>query len=163
MISLSNSSMKKISKYTLIGITLYTTFFLASTVVEYYNAYKEKEKLTNELQLKRDETSSLKQRITSLKEKTKFVQESYATPEEIKTRVTEIFDRVSLLDYQLQVLDVKNECIDRNIIVARLYARNEKGYQVGEGIFNYLGETIRSDKDENLYFINYISRQRQPQ
>lgn len=161
MISISNDSLKKYSKYIIVSIVAYTIFFMASTVVEYIKAYKEKEQLTNTLQLKRDETTSLKQRINSLKDKIKVVQESYIKEDELRTRVSEIFDRVSLIDYQLKLLDVKNECIDRHILVAKLYAKSENGYKAGEGIFNYLGETIRSEQDENLYFINYISRPRE--
>lgn len=160
MISISDNSLKKVAKYVVIAVVAYTIVFMTSTVVEYYKAYKDKEILTNELQQKRDETTALKQKINSLKDKIKVVQEGYIKEDEIRVRVAEIFDRVSLLDYQLKLLDVKNECIDRHILVVKLYANSENGYKVGEGIFNYLGETVRSDQDENLYFINYISRQR---
>ncbi|WP_198304238.1 hypothetical protein [Arcobacter vandammei] len=161
MISISNNSLKKIAKYVVVAIVAYSVYFMASTVAEYYQAYKDKEKLTNELQIKRDETTAIKQKINSLKDKIKVVQESYIKEDELRTRVSEIFDRVSLIDYQLKLLDVKNECIDRHILVAKLYAKSENGYKAGEGIFNYLGETIRSEQDENLYFINYISRPRE--
>lgn len=160
MISISNSTLKKVSKTIILAMITYTLFFMTSTVIEYYHSYKDKERLTNELQIKRDETTTLKQEINNLKEKTKIIQESYIKEDEIRIRVGEIFDRVSLLDYQLKLVDVKNECIDRHIIIARLYANSENGFKAGEGIFNYLGETIRSEQDENLYFINYISRPR---
>lgn len=160
MISISNNTLKKVSKTIILAMITYTLFFMTSTVIEYYQAYKNKERLTNELQIKRDETTALKQEINNLKEKTKIIQESYIKEDEIKIRVGEIFDRVSLLDYQLKLVDVKNECIDRHIIIARLYANSKNGFKAGEGIFNYLGETIKSEQDENLYFINYISRLR---
>jgi predicted nuclease with TOPRIM domain len=160
MISISNDSLKKYSKYIIVSIVAYTIFFMASTVVEYIKAYKEKEQLTNTLQLKRDETTSLKQRINNLKDKTKFIQEAYVKEDELRVRVKEIFDRVSLLDYQLKLLDVKNECIDRHILVVNLSAKSENGYKVGEGILKYLGETIKSEQSENLYFVNYVSMQR---
>ena len=160
MISISNNSLKKWSKYVVISMFAYAIFFMTSTVIEYYQAYKEKERLTNELQIKRDETTSLKQKINALKEKTKLIQESYIKEDEIRTRVSEIFDRVSLIDYQLKLLDVRNQCIDRNILVVNLSANSENGYKAGEGILNYLGETIRSEQSENLYFVNYISKPR---
>lgn len=160
MISISNNSLKKYSKIIVLAMIAYSFFFMISSVIEYYQSYKDKEKLTNELQLKRDETSSLKQKITDLKEKTKRVQESYIKQDELKTRVAEIFDRVSLLDYQLKLLDVKPMCIDRHILVVNLFANSEEGYKAGEGILNYLGTTAKSDSGENLYFVNYIAKPR---
>ena len=160
MISISNNSLKKYSKIIVLAMIAYSFFFMTSSVIEYYQSYKDKEKLTNELQLKRDETSSLKQKITDLKEKTKRVLESYIKQDELKTRVAEIFDRVSLLDYQLKLLDVKPMCIDRHILVVNLFANSEEGYKAGEGILNYLGTTAKSDSGENLYFVNYIAKPR---
>lgn len=160
MISISNNSLKKYSKIIVLAMIAYSFFFMTSSVIEYYQSYKDKEKLTNELQLKRDETSSLKQKITDLKEKTKRVQESYIKQDELKTRVAEIFDRVSLLDYQLKLLDAKPMCIDRHILVVSLFANSEDGYKAGEGILNYLGTTAKSDSGENLYFVNYIAKPR---
>ena len=160
MISISNNSLKKYSKIIVLGMFVYSFFFMTSSIIEYYQSYKDKERLTNELQLKREETSSLKQKITNLKEKTKKVQESYIAQDELRTRVAEIFDRVSLLDYQLKLLDTKPMCIDRHILVVSLFANSEDGYKAGEGILNYLGTTAKSSSEENLYFVNYITKPR---
>ncbi len=88
---------------------------MTSTVVEYIKAYKEKEQLTNTLQLKRDETTSLKQRINNLKDKTKFIQEAYVKEDELRVRVKRFLIEYLCLIIQLKLLDVKNECIDRHI------------------------------------------------
>lgn len=160
MISISNNSLKKYSKISISIMFAYTIFFLTSSSIEYYKSYKEKERLTNELQLRRDETNSIQQKINELKDKTKRVQESYITTEELKSRVSEIFERVSLIDYQIDLLDVKKMCIDRHILVVNLNANSENGYKAAEGILNFLGTTAKSDSGEDLYFVNYIAKPR---
>lgn|SRR5574344_3100158 len=157
MISLSNKSLKNIAKYLGIGIFAYSTFFLASSIKEYYDTSKEKDNLTNTLQLKRDNTNIVKKQISDYKNKKEYIENAYIKSDELKGKVDEIFNRVSTLDYQLDLLDVRQECIDRHIIVARIYGHSEKGYQAGEGILNFLGKTVQSTQDESLYFVNYIA------
>lgn len=157
MISLSSKSLKNIAKYLGVGIAAYSTFFLASSIKEFYDTSKEKEELTNTLQLKRDDTNVVKKQIDDIKKRKEYVENAYISSDELKSKVDEIFKRVTTLDYQLYLLDVRKECVDRHIIVANLDGQSEKGYQAGEGILKFLGETLQSQQSENLYFVNYIA------
>lgn len=158
MISVSSKSLKNITKTVVIGVFAYSILYLAGTLKEYYEAYKEKERLTNELQFKRDETSLVKQKINSTKENLEKVENSYLKQEEIEAKVKEIFTRVSLLDYQIDFLDSKKMCIDRYLLITRINYESEKGKQAANGILKFLGKTVQSDSDENLYFVDYIAR-----
>lgn len=157
MVSLSNKTVKNIAKYLGIGIAVYSIFFLASSVKEYYDVSKEKENLTNTLQFKRDNTSVVKKQIDEYKKRKEYLETAYIKSDELKEKVDEIFKRVATLDYQIDLLDVRKECVDRHIIVARVFGHSEKGYTAAQGILKFLGETAQSTQDEDLYFVNYIA------
>lgn len=157
MISLSSKSIKNLAKYLGVGIAVYSSFFLASSVKEYLDTSKEKENLTNTLQIKRDNTSIVKKQIDNLKNKKEYIENAYISSDELREKVDKIFNRVATLDYQIDLLDVKKECIDRHIIVARVFGHSEKGYTAAHGILKFLGETAQSSQDEDLYFVNYIA------
>lgn len=158
MISVSSKSLKNISKVIIIGLLIYSALYLAGTLKDYYDAYKEKERLTNELQFKRDETTLVKQRINKTKENIEKVENSYLKQEEVEIKVKEIFKRVSLLDYQIDFLDSKKMCIDRYILISRISYESDNGRQAATGILNFLGKSLQSDSDENLYFVDYIAK-----
>ena len=79
MISVSGKSLKNITKIVVIGVFTYSLLYLASTLKEYYETYKEKERLTIELQVRKDETLAVKEKINK-------------TKEDIQKVKTEIFD-----------------------------------------------------------------------
>lgn len=158
MISVSSKSLKNITKTVVIGVFAYSILYLAGTLKEYYDAYKEKERLTNELQIKRDETALVKQRINKTKENIEKVENSYLKQEEVEEKVKEIYKRVSLLDYQIDFLDSKKMCIDRYVLISRISYESDNGKQAATGILNFLGKSLQSEADENLYFVDYIAK-----
>lgn len=161
MISISNKVIKNGSKLIISTLVIYSIVYVGFKALNYYKTYYEKEKLTNELQIKRDETISLKTRANEAKKRIEDLEKSYITKEEIETKVKDIFSRMSLVDYQLDFVDSKKMCIDRFIIISRVHAKSENGLKAAEGILSYLGEIKKSDKDESLYFVNYISKPRE--
>jgi len=158
MISLSNKLILNISKIVISTLVIYSALYITFRAMNYYKSYYEKEKLTNELQVKREETITLKTKVNEAKKRIQNLEKSYITKEELEPKVKEIFKRMSLVDYQLNYIDVKKMCIDRYIIVARIHTESENGLKAAEGILSYLGEIKKSDKDESLYFVNYISK-----
>ena len=60
MISISNKRISLISKITISVLILYILAFFSNRVITYYKVYFEKEALTNDLQLKKNETNSIK-------------------------------------------------------------------------------------------------------
>ena len=101
MISVSGKSLKNITKIVVIGVFTYSLLYLASTLKEYYETYIEKERLTIELQVRKDETLAVKEKINKTKEDIQKVENSYLKQDELANKVIEIFKRVSLLDYQI--------------------------------------------------------------
>ncbi|MDD3007459.1 MAG: hypothetical protein PHQ70_01195 [Arcobacter sp.] len=158
MISISNKTIANTSKLIISILVIYTLVYVGFKAMNYYKSYYEKEKLTNDLQLKRDETNSLKTKANESKKRIEDLEKSYMTKEEIETKVKDIFSRMSLLDYQLDFIDSKKMCIDRYIIITRVNTQSENGLKAAEGILSYLGEIKKSDKDDTLYFVNYISK-----
>ena len=69
MISISNKRISLISKITISVLILYILAFFSHRIVIYYKVYFEKEALTNDLQLKRNETASLKRLVDNSKKK----------------------------------------------------------------------------------------------
>lgn len=158
MISLSNKLILNISKIVISTLVIYSALYITFRAMNYYKSYYEKEKLTNELQVKREETNSLKTKVNEAKKRIQNLEKSYITKEELEPKVKEIFKRMSLVDYQLNYIDAKKMCIDRYIIVVRIHTESENGLKAAEGILSYLGEIKKSDKDDSLYFVNYISK-----
>lgn len=157
MISIDNKAVVNIAKIVLFIVISYSVLYLSFRAVNYFKTYHEKEKLTNELQLKRDETNSLKTKVNESKKRVEDLEKSYITKEELESRIKEIYSRMSLNDYQLHYIDAKKMCIDRYIIITKVETLSPKGVQAAEGILSYLGEIKKSDKDETLYFVNYIA------
>lgn len=158
MISVSGKSLKNITKLVVIGVFTYSLLYLASTLKEYYETYKEKERLTIELQVKKDETLAVKEKINKTKDDMQKVENSYLKQDELANKVTEIFKRVSLLDYQIDYVDSKKICIDRYVLITKVNYESENGKQAATGILNFLGKSLQSEGDENLYFVDYIAQ-----
>lgn len=85
----------------------------------------------------------------------------YIQKEELETKVKEIFSRMSIFDYKINYIDARKMCVDRYIIVASVDYQDEKGLKAVEGILSYLGEIKKSESNENLYFVNYITKARE--
>lgn len=158
MISLSNKVIINVSKIVITTLVIYSILYISFKAMNYYKSYYEKEKLTSELQVKREETTSLKAKVNEAKKRIENLEKSYISKQELESKVKEIFKRMSLADYQLNYLDSKKMCIDRYIIITRVHTQSENGLKAAEGILSYLGEIKKSDKDESLYFVNYISK-----
>ena len=158
MISISNKKLSLISKTTIIVLILYTLGFISFRAISYYKIYIEKEALTNDLQLKRNETASLKRLVDNSKKKIEDIEKLYITKEELEPKVKEIFQRMSILDYELKYVDAQKMCLDRFIIVSQVTAQSENGLKAAEGILGYIGNIKKSDNNATIYFVDYISK-----
>ena len=158
MISVSNKTVSRITKFGLLALLIYSLGFVFYKMGTYYKIYYEKAELTKELQMKRNETNSLKRQITSTKKKIETVSKSYITKEELDLKIKDIFQRMSVLDYTLKILDSKKMCVDRFILVTQLTSQSEKGIIAGEGILSYIGKVQKSDKNSSIYFVDYVSK-----
>lgn len=69
MISISNKTIANTSKLIISILVIYTLVYVGFKAMNYYKSYYEKEKLTNDLQLKRDETNSLKTKANESKKR----------------------------------------------------------------------------------------------
>jgi len=161
MISISNKTVSYISRVGLLILAVYTIIFLAYKTIIYYKIKIEKEQLEIVLQEKRVETNSLKSRVDTSKNKIETVEKQYISKEELETKVKEIFERMSVLDYEIKYLDSKKMCLDRYLIVTQVSAQSEKGLQAAEGILSYIGDIKKSEKNESIYFVDYISKARE--
>ena len=63
MISISSKTVSKINKIGIVFLIVYSFGFVVYKAGLYYKTYFEKEKLTNELQIKKSETEALKKKI----------------------------------------------------------------------------------------------------
>jgi hypothetical protein len=158
MISISNKKLSLISKTTIFLLILYSLSFVSYRAISYYKIYFEKEALTNDLQLKKNETNSLKRLVDNSKKKIEDIEKQYITKEELETKVKDIFGRMSILDYELKYVDAQKMCLDRFIIVSHVTAQSEDGLKAAEGILGYIGDIKKSEKNSTIYFVNYISK-----
>lgn len=161
MISISNKTVSYISRVGLTILAVYTVSFFAYKTIIYYKIAFEKEQLEIVLQEKRAETNSLKSKVDASKNKIETVEKQYISKEELETRVKEIFERMSVLDYEIKYLDSKKMCLDRYVIVTQVSAQSEKGLQAAEGILSYIGDIKKSEKNDSIYFVDYISKARE--
>lgn len=161
MISISNKTVSYISRVGLTILAVYTLGFFAYKTIIYYKIAFEKEQLEIVLQEKRVETNSLKSRVNTSKNKIETVEKQYISKEELETKVKEIFERMSVLDYEIKYLDSKKMCLDRYLIVTQVSVQSEKGLQAAEGILSYIGDIKKSEKNESIYFVDYISKARE--
>lgn len=157
MISINNKKLKLIIKVGLIVFVSYIIGFFFFKLASFIKLSYEKERLTKELQVKKQETISLKRMVVNKKIKIKEIESRYIKKEELDSKIKDIYKRMSVLDYNLKFLDSKKMCIDNYIIVTQLTARSENGLKAGEGILSYLGEMKRSENKNTIYFVNYIS------
>lgn len=161
MISIANKTVSYISKVGLTILVGYTILFLAYKTIIYYKIAIEKEQLEIVLQEKRVETNNLKSKVETSKNKIETVEKQYITKEELETRVKDIFERMSILDYEIKYLDSKKMCLDRYLIVTQVSAESEKGLQAAEGILSYIGNVKKSEINDSIYFVDYVSKARE--
>jgi len=160
MISISKKTVSFVTKLGIGILAIYSVGFLLYKIGAYYKTYNEKEKLLQELQIKKNETSSLKRQIKLNEERIADIKNSYISKEELEVKIKDIFQRMSVFDYNLKFLDSKRMCIDRYILITQLTHSSENGKKAGEGILSYIGEIKQSDKNETLYYIDYITKPR---
>lgn len=158
MISIKNKRFKLIIKVGLIIFIAYIIGFLFFKLASFIKISFEKEQLTKELQIKKQETLSLKRKVVNKKADIKKVESSYIKKDELDSKIKDIYKRMSVLDYNLKFLNSKKMCIDNYIIVTQLTARSKEGLKAGEGILSYLGQMKKSESNNTIYFVNYISK-----
>lgn len=158
MISISSKKLSKLNKVILVGLILYSLLFVFYRAIEYYKFFAEKQELTTQLQMKKNETESLKKDIELEKKVKENFEQNYMTKEEIDNKLKNIFSRMSIFDYELNYLDSKKICIDRYILVVNVNAESENGKKAAEGILSYIGEVRQSDKEQSIYYIDYVSK-----
>jgi len=161
MISVSSSNLNKILKIGTLLLVVYVIGFMVFKMASLYKNSYEKNRLTHELSVKKQETKSLKQRVKITNNRMKRINSEYITKEELEVKVKDIFKRFSVLDYELKYLDSKKMCIDRYILITQINAESEKGLKAAEGILNYIGKVKKSDKSQSIYFVDYISKKKQ--
>ena len=158
MISINNKRFKLIIK---VGLIVFVTYFIGFFFFKLANFFKisyEKEQYTNELKIRKQETLSLKRKIVNKKEKMKEIESKNIKKEELDSKIKDIYKRMSVLDYNLKYLSSKKMCVDNYILVTQLTAKSEEGLKAGEGILSYLGQMKKSEKNNTIYFVNYISK-----
>lgn len=163
MISIHPKLVSKITKLVLIGLAIYTMLFILFKAISYFQSVKQKENLVRDIQIQKEQTDILKNRVNEVKKKIENLEKVYIQKEELEVKIKDIFQRMSFIDFQLNYIDTRKMCVDRYIIVARADYQSEKGLKAVEGILSYLGEIKKSENDENLYFVNYIAKPRQIQ
>ncbi len=141
-------------------LLIYETVLFAILII-YYKISIEKEQLEVVLQEKRVEPNNLKSKVEASKKKIEAVEKQYITKEELETKVKDIFGRMSILDYEIKYLDSKKMCLDRYLIVTQVSAETEKGLQAAEGILSYIGKIKKSEKNDSIYFVDYVSKARE--
>lgn len=157
MISISGTKLSKITKLTLTILLVYSLGYTAYRAITYYKIYLEKELLTKDLETKRVETDNLKVKLKTLKRRIVNLENSYIQKEELEEKLKNIFKRMSVFDYNIKYIDVKKMCLDRYIIIVQVSAQSEKGLNAAEGILKYLGSIKKSERNDTIYFIDYIT------
>jgi cell division protein FtsB len=160
MISLHNRVVSRITKIVLVAVIVYTSLFIFYKTISYYQAKSQKEELVRDIEIQKNETEVLKSKVNEVKNKIENLEKIYIQKEELEGKIKDIFQRMSFVDFQLNYVDAKKMCVDRYIIVARANYQSEQGLKAVEGILSYLGEIRKSEQDENLYFVNYITKPR---
>jgi hypothetical protein len=158
MISFSAKKISYISRLILMILVIYSIGFIAYRAANFYKIYYEKEKLTSELQMKKNETNSFKRQVELSKKRIEELEKKYIKKEELEVKVKDIFTRMSILDYNLRYIDAKPMCIDRHILVTQVSAASEDGLKAALGILSYLGSIKKSDTNDTIYFVDYISK-----
>ena len=161
MISISKKTVSKITKIGLLVFVIYIIGYVFFKTASYYKIYYEKEQLTKELQMKKNETNSLKRQLENTKKRIENTQKQYISKEELDAKIKDIFKRMSVLDYNLKFLDSKKICIDRYVLVTQLTSQSDNGLIAGEGILSYIGEIKKSNKNPSIYFVDYITKSKE--
>lgn len=158
MISLSRKKVSIIAKLSLLILIIYSLGFISYRAITFYKIYFEKQTLTEQLQIKKNETNSLKRQVELSKKKIEDTQKKYITKEELELKVKDIFSRMSILDYNLKYIDSKKMCLDRYIIISQVSAQSENGLKAAEGILAYIGSVKKSEQNSTIYFVDYITK-----
>lgn len=161
MISFSRKKISIITKLVLFILVVYSLGFVTYRVITFYKIYFEKTTLTEELQKKRSETNSLKRQVELSSKKIEKIENKYIKKEELETKVKDIFRRMSIFDYNLKYIDSKKMCLDRYIIISQVSSQSEEGKKAAEGILAYLGTVKKSEQNDTIYFVDYISSPRE--
>lgn len=158
MISISNKNTSLVVKIGLVVLVLYILGFVGYKAMSYYQISYQKDLLTKELNEKRNEKNNIKKKIELTKKRMKDIEKKYITKDELALKINDIFKRMSIFDYNLKYLDAQKMCVDRYILITQLTSNTKNGIKAGEGILSYIGEIKKSDKNETIYFVDYITK-----
>lgn len=158
MISFSKRKISSISKVAMILFFVYFVIFVSYKVFDFYKNTFEKQKLEKQLKVKTLESQALIKEVQNLKKEIKRVENLYPKKEEIEQKVKKVFERMSILDYDLRYVDAKTMCVDRHILITQLIAQDPSSKKAGLGILSYIGQTKKSDKEDSIYFVDYIAK-----
>ena len=157
MISVNKKTIKSINKIGIYIVLLYSLGFLVYKGMIYIQSLNEKEQLTSSLEKQKKETNLIKEKIILSDNKIKALEANYITTEELETKIKDIYTRMSVFDYNLKYLNIKKMCIDRHIIVSQLTSESENGLKAGYGVLTYIGNVQRSEKNDSIFFVDYIA------
>ena len=158
MISIKKKNHTKLIKLLItVFVLVVVLFFCKQAYITIANKQKI-ENLTAQISTQKSTNNNLISKTTQLTKKIDEVKKSYPTTEELEEKLNGIFKRMSILDYQLALLGTKKICIDRHVLITKLESKTKNGAKAALGILNYLGKTKQSDKDENIYFVDYVAQ-----
>lgn len=160
MISVSKKNVSKLTKYGLIILIGYSLYFVSVKIIKNYKNYHEKNTLIESIIIKKNKINSLKKQKIQVEEEKIKLKQQYISKDELKKRLESIFKRMSVFDYNLTYIDAKQVCIDRYIIITQLLSESKNGRKAGEGVLSYLGKMKRSEKNDTIYYVDYISKKR---
>ena len=158
MISISSKKISIISKITLIVLIVYSLSYVAYRAISFYKIYFDKQIFTEQLQIQKNETNSLKAQVENLKRDIVDTEKRYITKEELAVKIKDIFSRMSIFDYNLKYIDAQKMCLDRYIIVSQVSAKSETGLKAAQGILEYIGKVKKSEKNDTIYFVDYVTK-----
>lgn len=157
MISIRKDKHKTYLKLLLfVLVSIIVLFIGKQTYINIANK-KKIEDLKSKIEIQKSSNNQIVKKTKEFEKKTKDLLASYPTTEELESKLKEIFKRMSILDYELTLLATKKICIDRHVLVTALDYKTQNAKKAGLGILNYLGTVKQSDKDQSIYYIDYIA------
>lgn len=69
MISIHPKLVSKITKLVLIGLAIYTMLFILFKAISYFQSVKQKENLVRDIQIQKEQTDILKNRVNEVKKR----------------------------------------------------------------------------------------------
>lgn len=158
MISIKKRNHTKLIKLLITVFVLVVVLFFGKQAYITIANKQKIENLTSQIAIQKSTNNNLISKTSQLTKKIDEVKKLYPTTEELEDKLNRIFKRMSILDHQLILLGTKKICVDRHVLITKLESKTKNGKKAALGILNYLGKTKQSDKDENIYFVDYVAQ-----